>query len=113
MMVIQHRDLLTFACRNCPKYINIRELEAHPDVVPKVVHRQEHMRPDERLPASVIDTILQSDTVFLGTTYKAKAEDSNLYPSHVGMNQRGGRQGFIRVLPSDGRTVVLPDFSGK
>ena len=32
------------------------------------------MRPDERLPASVIDTILQSDTVFLGTTYKAKAD---------------------------------------
>ena len=28
------------------------------------------------------------------------------------MNQRGGRPGFIRVVPSDGRTVILPDYSG-
>jgi hypothetical protein len=28
------------------------------------------------------------------------------------MNQRGGLPGFIRVLPSDGRTLVLPDYSG-
>jgi len=29
------------------------------------------------------------------------------------MNHRGGLPGFVRVRPSDGRTVVLPDFSGK
>lgn len=28
------------------------------------------------------------------------------------MNARGGLPGFIRVRPSDGRTVVLPDYSG-
>lgn len=34
------------------------------------------------------------------------------FPSHVGANQRGGRPGYIRVKPSDGRTVALPDYSG-
>lgn len=70
------------------------------------------MNPEERLPDVVVDFILQSDTVFLGTTYKARKEDSDRFPSHVGMNQRGGRQGYIRVTPSDGRTVILPDYSG-
>lgn len=28
------------------------------------------------------------------------------------MNARGGLPGFIRVSPSDGRTIVLPDYSG-
>lgn len=69
--------------------------------------------PDEdRLPEEAISLILKSDTVFFGTTYEARKEDAVKFPSHVGMNQRGGRAGFIRVLPSDGRTVILPDYSG-
>lgn len=70
------------------------------------------MDPGERLPNVIVDFILQSDTVFLGTTYRARKEDSDQFPSHVGMNQRGGRQGYIRVMPSDWRTVILPDYSG-
>lgn len=33
------------------------------------------------------------------------------FPSHLGMNHRGGRPGFVRVH-SDGRTLVLQDYSG-
>jgi hypothetical protein len=61
--------------------------------------------------SEAIAFILESDTVWLGTTHAA-AEEAQLHPSHLGMNHRGGRPGFIRVKPSDGRTVVLPDFSG-
>ena len=35
-----------------------------------------------------------------------------MFPPHAGMNARSGLPGFIRVSPSDGRTVVLPDYSG-
>ncbi|KAJ6551080.1 hypothetical protein B0H10DRAFT_2119234, partial [Mycena sp. CBHHK59/15] len=35
-----------------------------------------------------------------------------IFPSHLGMNQREGQVGFIRVVPSDRRTVMIPDFSG-
>ena len=66
----------------------------------------------DRLPDDVIDFIHASDTVFLGTSYKAREEDAEFFPSHVGQNQRGGRQGFVRAKRSDGRTVVLPDYSG-
>jgi hypothetical protein len=50
--------------------------------------------------------------VFFGTTYAAPSSEASKFPSHLGMNQRGGRPGFLRVVPSDGRTVVLPDYSG-
>lgn len=70
------------------------------------------MSPDERLPAELIEFILRADTVFLGTSYSASTEDRLRYPSHVGMNARGGLPGFIRVRPSDGRTLILPDYSG-
>ncbi|TFL07736.1 hypothetical protein BDV98DRAFT_588198 [Pterulicium gracile] len=100
------------AIGNCPKYINIRELL--PSVTrPVVTHDQRHIfDSQERLPEVVTDFIHQSDTTFIGTTYRATKEEERRYPSHVGMNQRGGRRGFVRVRPSDGRTVVLPDYSG-
>lgn len=56
--------------------------------------------------------IREADTTFIGTVYIAPPEDAELFPSHLGMNQRGGLPGFVRVAPSDGRTVVVPDFSG-
>ncbi|KAJ7502454.1 hypothetical protein B0H11DRAFT_640201 [Mycena galericulata] len=100
------------ALGNCPKYINVRDLVPHPQSAPRVEYQESHLSPDDRLPDAAISFITDSDTVFLGTTYKAYAKDSMLFPSHLGMNQRGGRPGFIRVVPSDGRTVVVPDFSG-
>lgn len=71
-----------------------------------------HLMDHDRLPPDAIAFITRADTVFLGSIYKATQENLKRFPSHVGMNQRGGRAGFIRVLPSDGRTVVLPDYSG-
>ncbi|KAJ3810132.1 hypothetical protein F5876DRAFT_77088 [Lentinula aff. lateritia] len=97
---------------NCPKYINLRHLSPHPNTHPKVMTERLHLQKDDRLPAELIDFILASDTVFLGTTYVALEKDAALFPSHLGMNQRGGRKGFIRVSLRDQRTLVLPDFSG-
>ncbi|KAJ6594548.1 hypothetical protein B0H19DRAFT_1095965 [Mycena capillaripes] len=100
------------AIGNCPKYINLRDLIPHPNAEPHIAYQQSHLSPSDRLPDQAIALITASDTVFLGTTYKAYAQDSFRFPSHLGMNHRGGRPGFIRVAPSDGRTVVVPDFSG-
>ncbi|KAG6832531.1 hypothetical protein H0H92_000160 [Tricholoma furcatifolium] len=100
------------ALGNCPKYITIREFVPHPSTSPTILFQKLNLEPHERLPDEVISFILELDTVFLGTTYAAPGDEALRYPSHLGMNQRGGRKGFIRVSPSDGRTVVLPDFSG-
>ncbi|KAF4576316.1 hypothetical protein EYR36_001084 [Pleurotus pulmonarius] len=100
------------AIGNCPKYINVRDLVPHPQVSPKIMHRELSLSPADRLPDEIVRFILDADTVFIGTSYVAPQEDERNYPSHVGMNQRGGRRGYIRVKPSDGQTVVLPDYSG-
>ncbi|KAJ7141140.1 hypothetical protein C8R44DRAFT_762813 [Mycena epipterygia] len=100
------------AIGNCPKYINVRELIPHPNTKPHIAYQQSRLSPGDRLPDAAIALITASDTTFLGTTYNAYVQDSLMFPSHLGMNQRGGRPGFIRVVPSDGRTVVMPDFSG-
>ncbi|KAF8965849.1 hypothetical protein BDZ97DRAFT_737287 [Flammula alnicola] len=100
------------ALGNCPKYIALRELTPSVHASSVVIEDKPHLEVGERLSDGAVAFILESDTVFFGTTYAASREDSPLYPSHLGMNHRGGRPGFIRVKPSDGRTVVLPDFSG-
>lgn len=66
----------------------------------------------EKLPLEVINMIKNSDTVWVGSIYKAQAETAAKYPSHAGCNARGGLPGFVRVKPSDGRTVIVPDYSG-
>jgi NAD(P)H-flavin reductase len=65
-----------------------------------------------RLPEEVIDFITAADTIFMGTIYEAKPTTAVRFPSHAGMNARGGLPGFVRVRPSDGRTVIIPDYSG-
>lgn len=100
------------AIGNCPKYINIRDLIPHPDTSPSVVYKKLFLEGDERLPDELISFVVSSDTVFLGSSYEATESDQAYYPSHLGQNHRGGRAGFIRVRPSDGRTLVLPDYSG-
>jgi hypothetical protein len=60
----------------------------------------------------MIDFVHATDTVYFGTTYVAPPTEEEEYPSHLGMNQRAGKAGFVRVRPSDGRTLVLPDYSG-
>nr|GAT57507.1 predicted protein [Mycena chlorophos] len=97
------------AIGNCPKYITIRDLQPLAFTAPRVVHRNLQLTAEPRLPEEALRMISKADTVFLGTTYQALSKDSMRFPSHVGMNYRGGRAGFIRV---DGRTIVLPDYSG-
>lgn len=105
---------LTYSlCRNCPKYINIRDLEPHPNTSPEVVYNRLQLSDDEHLPEELVEFILAADTAFVGTTYKPKPEDEAKFPSHVGHNVRSALPGFVRVKPSDRRTVVLPDYSGE
>lgn len=63
------------------------------------------------LPDELIPFIHARDGVFLGSIYIAPPQDESRFPSHAGMNHRAGRPGFIRVR-KDGRTVILPDYSG-
>ncbi|GAD93153.1 oxidoreductase, FAD-binding, putative [Paecilomyces variotii No. 5] len=97
---------------NCPKYINVRKLIPHPHTQPVIAYNCQHLGPYDRLPDEVIEFILEADTVFVGSIYKSDPSTAEKFPSHSGMNARGGLPGFIRVRPSDGRTVVLPDYSG-
>ncbi|KAF8548266.1 hypothetical protein OG21DRAFT_1449355 [Imleria badia] len=109
--ILRIRSVVNEAIGNCPKYINVRDFVSTSDTRPRVAYRRLDLSPNERLPDDVISFIHGSDTLFLGTYYDAGEHDER-FPSHVGMNQRAGRPGFARVRPSDGRTLVIPDYSG-
>ncbi|KAF8149330.1 hypothetical protein B0H34DRAFT_667640 [Crassisporium funariophilum] len=109
---VQIELVVTQAIGNCPKYITLRDLVPHLQSSPTLAYQERHLSLEATLPDEVISFVHESDTTFLGTTYSATAAESQWYPSHVGMNHRGGRPGFTRVKLSDRRTVVLPDFSG-
>ncbi|KAL4750348.1 hypothetical protein BDW72DRAFT_176016 [Aspergillus terricola var. indicus] len=100
------------ALGNCPKYINTRHLIPHPNTNPTVVHHVAQMPGSSRLPIEVTNMIMSADTVFIASIYRSDPATASRFPSHSGMNARSGLPGFIRVRPSDGRTVVLPDYSG-
>ncbi|KAM0263890.1 hypothetical protein ACHAQJ_000925 [Trichoderma viride] len=97
---------------NCPKYINIRKLVGCTHTNPSIAYEKRDMAQFERLPKEVVDFITSADTVFIGSVYKSDPATAAKFPSHTGMNARGGLPGFMRVSPSDGRSVVLPDYSG-
>ncbi|KAJ5988515.1 hypothetical protein N7481_003725 [Penicillium waksmanii] len=97
---------------NCPKYINVRKLVPFAHARPKIIYQVEHLQPSQRLPQDLVDFILNADTIFVGSIYKSQKSTASQFPSHAGMNARGGLPGFLRVSPSDGRTIVLPDYSG-
>ncbi|KAJ5688688.1 hypothetical protein N7462_003080 [Penicillium macrosclerotiorum] len=103
---------VTEALGNCPKYINVRTLVPHPQTRPVVVYNRQHVEPHERLPKEVIQFIQDADTAFVATVYNSEKSTATKFPSHAGMNSRGGLPGFLRVSPSDGHTVVIPDYSG-
>ncbi|KIK94128.1 hypothetical protein PAXRUDRAFT_12231 [Paxillus rubicundulus Ve08.2h10] len=75
--------------RLCPKYINARALEPRPNVASRLIYEFIH----------------HADTAFLATTYVANPKDADIHPSREGTNHRGGRPGFVRVCPGDGRTT--------
>ncbi|KAJ5182499.1 hypothetical protein N7492_000115 [Penicillium capsulatum] len=97
---------------NCPKYINVRTLVPYPNTHPKVEYQHRYLEASKRLSEEVIDFILQADTVFVASIYNSSASDLDVHPPHAGMNARSGLPGFIRVDPVDGRTLVIPDYSG-
>ena len=70
------------------------------------------MTPSEELPMDAVKFVTNADTVFIGSLYKSNASTAQKYPSHAGMNSRGGLPGFIRISPIDHRTVIVPDYSG-
>ncbi|KAI0263914.1 hypothetical protein BC834DRAFT_826940 [Gloeopeniophorella convolvens] len=97
--------------RHCPKYMTIRCLVPCADTRPSVCYDQPDLQ--WRLPDDVIRFIQEADTVFLGASCLASADAADMaLPPYIETSIRGGRPGFMRVCPSDGRTIVLPDFTG-
>ncbi|KAH6915723.1 oxidoreductase FAD/NAD(P)-binding protein [Coprinopsis sp. MPI-PUGE-AT-0042] len=94
---------------NCPKYITIHSVEPHPDTNPVLVYDKPDMGFLERLPSDIVDFIQSADTIWLGSYYQSSSPS---HTSHLGVNHRGGRTGWVRIKPSDGRTLVVPDWSG-
>ncbi|KAK5995650.1 hypothetical protein PT974_04066 [Cladobotryum mycophilum] len=97
---------------NCPKYINVRQFTPYPKTQPSIAYRNLHMTPSDRLPDDVIQFITSADNVFVGSIYHSQPSTADKFPSHAGMNARAGLPGFIRVSPSNGRSVVVPEYSG-
>ncbi|KAL4880766.1 hypothetical protein BJY04DRAFT_228157 [Aspergillus karnatakaensis] len=100
------------AVGNCPKYINVRQLDPYPHTTPQIAYQVHNMPPTSRLPDPIISIIKAADTVFIATLSQSTSTTSTTFPAHAGMNARGGLPGFIRVSPSDGHTIILPDYSG-
>ncbi|KAK4704390.1 translation initiation factor 3 subunit C, partial [Phenoliferia sp. Uapishka_3] len=102
---------VTEAIGNCPKYITVDHL-APCHSSPVVTYDYPSVSPTGQvLSQDLIDHINSSPAVYLATS-SGPATAGNPNP-HLGCNHRGGPPGFSRVLPSSqGRTVVIPDFSG-
>jgi hypothetical protein len=94
----------------CPKYHNTHTF-APVKATPCVELWQDDLEENARLPDRVIDMITSTDILFLGTSFEPRPEDAEWNPARLGCNHRGGPKGFLRVR-LDGRTVVLPDYSG-
>ncbi|KXN85012.1 hypothetical protein AN958_11857 [Leucoagaricus sp. SymC.cos] len=103
--------LVDEAIGNCPKYINVRNLEPRTERNANVIYDRKSLSTEDQLPQDVVDFVLTRDTVFLGTSYVPAPDDVTRFNPHVGMNHRGGLPGFVRVR-KDKRTLVLPDYSG-
>lgn len=90
----------------------MRELVPFAHARSRIAYQDKYLKESERLPQDVIDFILNADTVFVGSIYKSQRSTASMFPSHNGMNARSGLPGFIRVSPDDGKSIVLPDYSG-
>ncbi len=93
---------------NCPKYINVRRLEFKEQKVGAV---SSNMTKFEGLPDEAIAHIRAADTAFLATHHSQSSSDL-VDKEDLDVNYRGGRKGFIRISPTDPKTLYLPDYSG-
>ncbi|GGC09490.1 pyridoxamine 5'-phosphate oxidase [Oxalicibacterium flavum] len=86
---------------NCPKYIQVRELEdtGTPDMPAGAA--QSFLELDNRARAM----IAHADTFFVATGSGAHAMENG----GIDISHKGGRPGFIRI---DGNTLTIPDFVG-
>jgi uncharacterized protein len=75
--------------------------------VPTVKYHASDMK-EGRLPQEALDIIEQTDAVLIAARHLAKTSREI---NDMDVNHRGGNPGFVRV-ESDGRTLVLPDYSG-
>lgn len=79
---------------NCPQYIHIRDIEAHPGNAAPT-------EPLDRLDPAAIDAIAAADTFFVATSGGGERGGD--------ISHRGGRPGFVRI---DGDTLTIPDYPG-
>lgn len=96
---------------NCPKYINTRQLVPNPNHRPVVLHKELSLPPGALMPKETIKHISQADAIFLATRYTSPTQ--TIFKSHLGINIRGGKPGFLRIATENERQVAyLPDYSG-
>ncbi|EHY60177.1 hypothetical protein HRR83_009139 [Exophiala dermatitidis] len=85
---------------NCPKYLNRKRISSATPK-PQLLSSSPH------LTQKAIDLIHQADLFFIASSHAHEDMD---------VNHRGGPQGFIRVQqpedPSEGTTLVWPEYSG-
>jgi uncharacterized protein len=91
---------------NCPKYITIRDIKYHKRE--GVIKYQVPDMTEGSLPREALEIIEQCDGVFLAARHLAATPKE---VDDMDINHRGGKPGFVRV-EDDGRTLILPDFSG-
>lgn len=85
---------------NCPKYIQVREVEHARDNAEAI--GQTHVA--DHLDASAIDMIAAADTLFVASSIDTQKPEGGVDVSH-----KGGHPGFVRI---DGDTLTIPDFVG-
>lgn len=86
---------------NCPKYIQLRDVEDIAADARTSISVQSFDRLDQR----ARETIADADTFFVATGSGTHAESEG----GIDVSHKGGRPGFIRI---DGDTLTIPDFAG-
>jgi hypothetical protein len=91
------------------KYINVRELTPRSQREVFVAEQDDHHDPAQPLPEAVLQHVAKVDSAYVATAYLPADQPEE---SHLGMNHRGGRPGFLRVDPNSKCAIYLPDYSG-
>jgi len=94
------RISVTQSFGNCPRYIQLRDVQAAPPDVPaSPMHSFIELDDEAR------SLINKADSLLVATT--SGADETNMGGPDI--SHRGGMPGFIRI---DGNTLTIPDFNG-